>query len=332
MRKTELFPMHVGWRILLRDLGINATRVLQRAGLPQDLFVRENGAVSTDEYFALWRGLEEEAADPLLGIRIGQSVSVELFDPPLFAALCSRDLATALARIAQYKRLVCPMALNVSSGTHGTRLEIAFTRSSAVPPVSLVIAELIFFVQLARLATRSRICPLKVTAPELPEAEEECSRYFGRPVQRAKSLTLVFSAEDAARPFLTANEKMWKFFEPELRRHLSLLTGAATTVQRVRGALLELLPSGESSMSAVARRLGMSTRTLQRRLTDENESFQQLLDQIREELARYYLKTTKLSGAEISFLIGFEQPSSFFRAFSEWTGQTPEQVRNLATA
>lgn len=168
MRKTDLFPVQVGWRILLRDLGINAMRVLQRAGLPQDLFIRENAAISTEEYFALW--------------------------------------------------------------------------------------------------------------------------------------------------------------------HLGLLTGAATTVHRARGVLLELLPAGESSMQAVARKLGMSKRTLQRRLTEEQQGFQQLLDQTREELARYYLKTTKLSGAEISFLIGYEHPSSFFRAFSEWTGKTAEQVRNLATA
>lgn len=332
MRKAELFPVHVGWRILLRDLGINPARVLQRAGLPLDLFIRENAAVTTDGYFALWRGLEDEAADPLLALRIGQAVSVEVFDPPLFAALCSENLATALVRIADYKRLIGPLALHVTSGSEGLRLEIEFTQATSAPPAGLAITELIFYVQLARLATRARVCPLKVAAPEPPEPAEEYGRYFGRPVRRAKSLALVFSAEDAARPFLTANEKMWQFFEPELRRNLNLLTGAATTVQRVRGVLLEMLPAGESSMAAVAKKLGMSPRTLQRRLTEEKQGFQPLLDQTREELALYYLKTTKLSGAEISFLIGYEQPSSFFRAFSEWTGQTPEQFRNLASA
>lgn len=86
-------------------------------------------------------------------------------------------------------------------------------------------------------------------------------------------------------------------------------------------------------MLAVATKLDMSARTLQRRLGEEKQSYQEALDQIQEELARYYLKTTKMSGAEISFLIGHEHPSSFFRAFSDWTGGlTPEQVRNPATA
>jgi len=333
MRKADLFPVHTGWRMLLRDLGINTTRVLQRAGLPPDLFAREEAAITTDEYFALWRGLEEEAADPLLGLRIGQTVSVEMFDPLLFAALCSRNLATAVTRIAQYKRLIGPMSLQVKSGAEGTRIEIGFTHATSAPPVSLATAELIFYVQLARLATRANVIPLKIMSPVPPQPDADYSHYFGRLVQRAKSVALLFSAEDAARPFLTANEKMWQFFEPELRRNLSYLTGEATTAQRVRAALLELLPAGESSMPVVAKKLGMSARTLQRRLGEEKQSYQELLDQIREELARYYLKTTKMSGAEISFLIGYEHPSSFFRAFSEWTGgQTPEQVRNLASA
>ena len=328
MRFNDQFPVHPGWRILLRDLGIDAIRVLRRARLPEDFFARENAAVTTDGYFELWRGLEAEACDAMLGIRIGQAVSVEMFDPPLFAALCSQNLNTALARIALYKRLVCPMKLNVKPSSQGTRLEIVFTESTTIPPVSLATAELVFYIQLARLATRTRIRPLKVTAPEPPTPVDEYSDYFGQPVQRAKSLSIVFSAEDASRPFLTANEKMWQFFEPELRKHLGLLTGQAKTVERVRGAQLELLPAGDSSMMAVSRKLGMSARTLQRRLNEDNQSFQKMLDQTREELAKYYLRTTKLSGAEISFLIGFEHPSSFFRAFSDWTGQTPEQVRN----
>lgn len=329
MRLADQFPVHAGWRLLLRDMGINASNVLRRAQLPVDLFVREDAALTTDDYFALWRGLEAEADDSALALRIGQAISVELFDPPLFAALCSQNLTTALARIAQYKRLVCPMKLGITSNQEGVRLEISFTQSSIVPPPSLATAELVFYVQFARLATRSHLCPLKVTAPEPPAPEDEHTRYFGCSVRRAKSLSLVFSAVDAARPFLTANEKMWQFFEPELRHNLSLLTGSATTAERARGALLELLPAGDSSMQAVSRKLGMSTRTLQRRLTEDHLSFQQVLDGTREELARYYLRTTKLSGAEIAFLIGFDHPNSFFRAFSHWTGQTPEQVRNI---
>ena len=80
-------------------------------------------------------------------------------------------------------------------------------------------------------------------------------------------------------------------------------------------------------MGEVARKLGTSTRTLQRRLKQEGKGFQEILARTREELARHYLKSSNLSGSEISFLLGYDDPNSFFRAFQSWTGTTPEQAR-----
>ena len=120
---------------------------------------------------------------------------------------------------------------------------------------------------------------------------------------------------------------MWESFAPHLRMRLSELDQGATTAERVRAALRELLPAGSASMATVSRRLGTSTRTLQRRLNSERKTFQGLLNETRERLARHYLATTHLTGAEIAFLLGFEDPNSFFRAFHAWPGETPEQVR-----
>jgi AraC-like DNA-binding protein len=329
MANANSYSVNPGWRLLLKDLGIQPANVLRRANLPGDLFGRENALLNTKEYFRLWRGVEEEAADPTLPIRIGAAISVEAFSPLLFAALCSADLNTALERIAQYKKLVAPMALHVDVGDKATTLKLEWLDSTVEPPVSLVATELVFFVQLSRIATRTRICPLAVTAPNPPEPREEYAEYFGVDLQQGPSPMISFKAKDATLPFLTANEKMWDFFEPDLRKRLSDLDSSATTADRTRAALLELLPSGAASVAAVSERLGTSTRTLQRRLRQENRSFQALLNETREELARHYLKASNFSGAEISFLLGFEDPNSFFRAFHSWTGETPQQARSV---
>ncbi len=139
---------------------------------------------------------------------------------------------------------------------------------------------------------------------------------------------MVFRTADAAMPFLTANAKMWEIFEPELRRRLAEIDDTASCTDRVRAALLELLPAGAGSIDAVAGKLGASPRTVQRLLKDEDVTFRAVLDRTREDLARHYLKSSRMSGAEISFLLGFEDPNSFFRAFHKWTGKTPEQVRD----
>lgn len=327
MKHPGSFTLPSGWRILLKDLGIRPADVLRRAGLPDDLLTRETAHLSTAEYYRFWHGLEREAADPTLPISIGRAISVEVFDAPIFAALCSPNLNVAARRISRYKRLIGPLALRVTEGETATVLEVEFLDRSESPPNCLVATELVFFVQLARLATREEIRPVAVTTPAPPLPAAAYAEYFGRPVASGSGHAVTFSARDAARPFLTADARMWEFFEPELRKRLSELDESATVTDRVRGALLELLPSGSPSLQAVSRKLALSTRTLQRRLSAEGRSFQRVLDSTREELARHYLGSSSMSGAEISFLLGFEDPNSFFRAFQAWTGETPEQAR-----
>ena len=82
-----------------------------------------------------------------------------------------------------------------------------------------------------------------------------------------------------------------------------------------------------ASMQGVSTRLGLSKRTLQRRLQSEGESFQSVLNMTRERLARNYLSSSTISAGEISFLLGYDDPNSFFRAFQTWTGETPEHAR-----
>ncbi len=327
MQTAKNFQIAPGWRIILRDLGLNGSNICRRAGLPEDLFSRDGAFITTHEYFALWRAFEQEAKDPFLPLQIGSAITAEAFSPPVFAALCSPNLNIALARLSRYKRLICPMALQVSVSDRSTILEIRWLDATQNPPASLSAMELVFFVQLARLATREEIKPLSLSAPQPSLSAPPYTDYFGVPVRRDETHSITFSARDAARPFLTANEGMWQFFEPSLRQRLSELDEQASTLERVRATLLEMLPSGESSVGAVSRKLGISSRTLQRRLSQEGGSFQGVLNQTREDLAKHYLGNSTMSGAEISFLLGYEDPSSFFRAFQQWTGQTPQRAR-----
>jgi AraC-like DNA-binding protein len=314
-------------RLLLNDLGLSADNILKRAALPADLLSRVRVSLPTDDYFRFWQALADEAQDPLLALRIGTGIPVEGFDAPLFAALCSPDLNTALARFALYKRLLAPMALHLAITREGTRLGLEWLDKTLSPPPVLVLMELVFFVRFARTATRSQISPLAVRSPHLPQAAAAFSDFFGVKVIRAETASLLFSPADGTRPFLTANEQMWQGFEPGLKQRLSELDETATSSERVRSALLELLPSGAASVDAVCKKLGTSVRTLQRRLAAEGETFQTILNRTREALARHYLTRPELTATEISFLLGYEDPSSFFRAFSSWTGTTPEQAR-----
>jgi AraC-like DNA-binding protein len=177
------------------------------------------------------------------------------------------------------------------------------------------------------MGTREKILPNYLTTDHLPSNKNAFKDFLGVPVQRGSSHCVAFKKSDAQRPFLTANEDMWSAFEPELRLRLAQNGAAISVRQRVRMALLEALPGGGVKMGAVAKRIGMSQRSLQRHLEIEGQNYKNLLQSIRLNLSKHYLQNTTLPTAEIAFLLGFEEPNSFFRAFRSWTGTTPEQFR-----
>lgn len=327
MNALRTYAVNPGWAALLTDLGIDRANLLRRAGLPEDLFARGPRMLTAEEYFRLWTALEVEAADPALPVRIGQRISVEAFHPPVFAALCSPNLSAAAERIAQHKPLIGPLRLAVHASAEGLTLEYGWPQDDAAPPTVLVLTELVFWVALARIATRHEVQALRVVTPVLPAETADYHAYLGVPLTLGTSQAITFANEDASRPFLTADQQMWEFFEPELRKRLADLEVGASMRERVRSALLELLPAGQASIETVARKLAVSPRTLQRRLSAEGATFQDALNQTREALARHYLARSALPTAEIAFLLGYEDPNSFYRAFRDWTGQTPERVR-----
>ena len=128
--------------------------------------------------------------------------------------------------------------------------------------------------------------------------------------------------------YCSRNESVWEFFEPELKRRMSMMETDDSCAARVRSALMELLPSGECTIDDVAKKLGYSKRSLQRKLQEEDTNFQKQLNHTRELLARTYLANTDMTTEDIAFLLGYQESGSFLRAFTVWTGQTVIEYRN----
>ncbi len=328
MKLSTKFTLQPNWKMFLNDLGVNVDDVLRLAGLPQDLFQRQDIELTPAQYFNFWTNVEGLAGMENLPLKIGQIISVEMFDPALFACVCSPNLNVALQRLSDFKKLIGPMHLQVNVLSDRTVLDIQFYEVTTTIPKSLAMTELVFFTQLARLCTRSHTVPLRVYLPELPENPNIYHDFFGVRPQKSDRIRIEFSKQDALQPFLTANPVMWSFFEPNLRKSLAQLENNASFNERVKAILLESLPAGLTSIDDVADRLAMSKRTLQRMLEEEQTNFKTILDETRQALAQHYLKQPSISAAEISFLLGFQETNSFTRAFKSWTGQTPNAYRH----
>ena len=327
MVQATKYTVDPGWKILCRDFGVRIEEVIHRAGLPADLFARENPTLLPEEFFRIWRALGEVVDDPLYPLMIGQKISMEAFSPPIFASLCSPDLVVAMGRLARFKQLIGPMSLTPEESRSGLSVVFGFAGIDVPVPPQLIFMELVFLVRLARLATREHLVPLSVTAPVPFIPAEPYAEYFGVVPEKGDAVRIVFSGRDARRPFLTENMRMWDFFEPQLEKRLFEIRAEADFAARVRATLFEMLPAGLSSADEAAGRLAVSKRSLQRYLKMEGTSFQRELRATREKLARHYLDSSAYSGAEISLLLGYDDPGSFFRAFRNWTGFAPGRLK-----
>jgi len=320
------FTVDIGWTGLLETLGIKTEDLLRHAGLPQGLLSQSAPQLDSGAYFRLWSSLDELMDVQDIALTIGQALTPDGFSPPLFAAYCSPNLRVALERLSIYKPLICPMTMTLAEEGGLVSLTINMADHWELP-TSFVLMEQVFLVHLARTATRKHLQPAKVILRHPPTALSAYRSFFGVPVSTGADNRIVFRKEDTLIPFLSVNNAMFEVFEPVLKKRLSELEQDASVTERVRASLAEMLASGQTGIGDVAERLALSPRTLQRKLAREGTSFQAVLNRVRADVARIYLTRTRYSNAEIAFLLGYDDPNSFIRAFHGWTGLTPEASR-----
>jgi AraC-like DNA-binding protein len=158
-------------------------------------------------------------------------------------------------------------------------------------------------------------------------------QYFGGPVRfGAPSNRLIFTSEDVARPFLTHNPDLLEMVAPQLEAELARQNADDAIRERVKGALKNFLTGRRPRLQDVARELRVSARTLQRRLLEERLTFHGLVEEARREMARHYLLNSSLELNETAYLLGYEDPNSFIRAFHKWEGTPPGEWRSARCA
>lgn len=173
---------------------------------------------------------------------------------------------------------------------------------------------------------RERIDATSAQMQEPPQGDA-FAKFLGCDVEAAPRNVISFRSADMDVPFVSHNDAMWSYFEPELGRRLAELEVDESFAARVRSALVEMLPAGECGADDVARRLGVSRRSLQRKLSNEGTTFQKQLNHTRELLAKHYLGTTAMGTDQIAYLLGYLELNSFLRAFNSWCGMSPSEWR-----
>ncbi len=310
---------------LLATAGIDAGEALRLAQLPEDLFSRAEPVLTGAEYLRLLDAVGQLAPAEGFAVTLATSEGIEQFSPPIFAAYCSPNGAACIERLAKLKPLIGPVRYRLETLGPEATLHIEGEEPGTQLPAFVAEGELAFILHVMRSATKRHITPLQVEAAH--PVSDALTELVGVPAAVTGINAVTFAAEDLQVPFISRNEAMWSYFEPELRRRLSQLEVDDSVSARVRAALVEMLPAGENTIEDVARKLATSSRTLQRQLSEEGTTFRKQLNHVRQLLAQQYLTTSDMDMDTIAFMLGYAEAGSFVRAFTLWTGASPAAYR-----
>jgi AraC-like DNA-binding protein len=317
----------------LQEAGIRVPALLRSVGLPPTLLDQPRVLVTTEELFALWRGIGQASPNPAIGLELGTEDKPEHLDPIALAALSTETFGEALRQMARYKQLSCPE--EIIHETEGEEWRIQFRWLLAKHDEPEVLTDLCFawVLTIARRGTGTRVSPLRLELIQPRAYARSLERHFGCPILfGAARNAIVFRASDAELPFVTRNAELLAMLAPQLDEEVKHHKGQETFPERVRATIQRKLAGARPRIQDIAHELRMSSRTLQRRLRDSGYSFHQVLEEARHQLARHYLNNATLELNETAYLLGYEDSNSFVRAFRTWEGIPPGQWRGAQRA
>jgi AraC-like DNA-binding protein len=321
--------------LALREYGCDDVEIYSRAGLdpyPQNPAELRYPADRLDR---VWSLAEECTGDPCFGIAVAEKMQPQALYGIGFAWVSSDTLYDGLKRLVRYQRLISTrsdITLEEVDGLVEVSVRVAGDATDAwhVHPMVYDAASGMLL-RMCRLALGEDFDPCQVSLQrQPPPCIQRFHDYFRAPVTfGADRNVLYFRPETLVASLPHASPELARVNDQVVIDYLSQFEKGNVSM-RVRSQIIELLPAGQPTQRGVAASLGMSVRNLQRKLHDEGFSFTSLLEEVRRELALQYLNQRHRSIGEITYLLGFSEPSNFTRAFRRWSGTSPNAFRQRA--
>ncbi len=322
-------------------LGIGSDARAAEAGIPREalrpeLLADPDARVPARWVARLWEILPTRAPDRPFALWLAELTSGAPLTVAWWVVHASPTLGEGLERAVRYQRLMHDRF----------RSEIVIDGDEAIfrhrvgddafrPPAAATEFGFAALVHLARRATGRPVTPSRVELRHA--APPDLAPYravFGPRVAFARPVhEIAFDRATLALPLVTHDPGLREVIESHARSMLEKLPpNAAPFAARVRAALVDGMRGRALELDVIAERLGVTRRTLQRKLKEEGTRFDDLLDDVRRELAERYLGDARVSVQETAFLLGFSEVSAFHRAFVRWTGTTPARFRASSLA
>jgi AraC-like DNA-binding protein len=323
---------------VLAQLVANVVELAAQEGVSREFLIEAAGLEGVDltdgsarlphaRLIAVWQVVARAVHDPDVGLRWSSAAQPRNLGLPGYVMSFSGTLGAALARAQRYSRII--------NGVLDLRIHPPRDGSVAVTVAESSVGRFIedfrlgTLVTVCRQLTRTDFSPIEVSfrydRPPSKLAHSNlfrCELRFGSAVSQ-----VVFAERDLRRPIPRGDESLASHLSAQADTILRSLVGGNTTRDRVRAAVWDVLAEGKPTLQRIARALGVAPRTLQRRLAQEGTSLHQEVEDVQKSVALAVLRDRDLPVEGVAFLLGYDEPSTFFRAFRRWTGTTPQQYR-----
>jgi AraC-like DNA-binding protein len=314
--------------------GLSREDLLRQARVDEAQLHDPDRRIPISAVVRVWRAIATRATDPTIGLRIGKDVRVRELGLVGYTMVCSRTVGAALRRLDRYDRIVSDtldVGLDAAQGATWVHLHVRSPLQAFRPAAD---ARLSALVAVCREIAVAPIDPVSVRLPYRKPADvTEYQEFFRAPVEFGALVTAFqVDAEHLERPIAQCDDTLAGYLDRLAEQLLAPADGGHSVRDQIRRLLWSELPDGVPPLETVARRLGMSTRTLQRRLHDDGTTFHQILVDFRRDAAPALLKDGRLAVSEVAFLLGYEDPSSFQRAFRHAFGMSPRVFRGRGEA
>jgi AraC-like DNA-binding protein len=314
----------------LKAARIDPGPLLAKAGISQLELAQEPKRIAAEGQLRFLEFAAEALDNSVLGLQLAQKFDLRETGILYYVMAASHNLGEAIRNLVRYltvanESLHVVISESAASTTLTVRYRVArhIDRHFAEFGAAIVLRGF-------RIITQKHICPALVTFVHGRDDDvAEIDRFFGCAVEfSAAADTMVFSTALLSASIPTSDNYLLKILRDHCQRMLTERGKVSSALRAmVENEIVQLLPNGTAQVETVASNLGMSKRTLARRLSEEGISYSSVLDELRRDLSVQYLKDHSLSFNHISWVLGYSEVTSFNHAVKRWTGDSPKSMR-----
>ena len=319
----------------LRAAGADLQSILKQVGLSLRQIDDPDERLPANCQIAFLEAAADVLNEDLLGFRLAQGADCRKLGLLYYVFASSATLDEAIRRCARYSRVAneAIVVRLLESGRPVIRLGYTgIARHTDVQQMEFIIT---FLLRICRHVTGRQLVPESVSMMHVRSTiPSEISNFFGVRVEFGSDFDeIVLPAGAGDLPLVNSDPYLNKIIVKDCEAYLAeRRTNVGPFRIRVENAIAPLLPHGSARANVIAEALGMSERTLERRLAQEGTSFMEILQQLKSEMAVRYIEDPGVPISRIAWLLGFEEVSSFSHAFKRWTGKSPRQMRTADAA